>query len=100
MTSYLLVIPLIIAQAALGDLAPLIGQIGWPGVVLLIVVKWLQRLERAIDRSEHTNRGLSKALWMDLASRPYSSAYIKAEADRMITRMDATANKGKGGSED
>lgn len=80
----------LIAQfPASGDISSLITSFGWPGVVLLVVIRWLQRIEKACDRMEHSNRGLTKSLWTDLASRPYSSSFIKAEADRELAKIEA-----------
>lgn len=31
-------------------------------------------------------KGVSKALWLDLASRPEAAAFVKAEAKRMIEK--------------
>lgn len=56
-----------------------ITKVGWPGAVLWIVV-------RRLDSLEHAMKGVSKALWMDLASRPDAAPFVKAEAKRMIER--------------
>lgn len=91
----------------LENLGPLLPQAGFGGALLVIVIKWLNRVETFITtqfaameraaaaRAEETNhvmRGLSKALWMDLASRPYSEPFIKDEARRMVTKMDAESD--------
>ena len=69
-----------VAQVADVSFASIIAQVGWPGLVLWIVV-------RSLDRIEHTMKGLSKALWMDLASRPHADAFVKNEAKRMLSRL-------------
>ncbi len=67
--------------AQVSEYGPLISSIGFPGVVLLILVRWLERID-------HTLSGLSRALWCDLASRPGIDAYIKQEAKRMLAKLD------------
>lgn len=57
----------------------ILAKVGWPGAVLWIVV-------RRLDSLEHAMKGVSKALWMDLASRPDAAPFVKAEAKRMIDR--------------
>lgn len=84
---------LLVCLAQMPEMPAMIAQYGWPGIVLLVVIRWLQRIEKACDRMEHSNRGLTKSLWTDLASRPYSSNFIKAEADRELARMEATRGK-------
>ena len=68
--------------AQMADYAQIATQVGWPGLVLWLVV-------RALDRIEHSLKGLSKALWMDLASRNHGDPYIKSVAQREIDRMEA-----------
>ena len=63
------------------DVGTIITQVGWPGLVLWIVV-------RALDRIEHNLRGLSKAMWMDLAARPGADEFVKNEAKRMLRKLD------------
>lgn len=67
--------------AQVADYAPIVSSVGFPGVVLIILVRWLERMD-------HTLQGLSRALWCDLASRPGVDAYIKQEAKRMMTKID------------
>lgn len=69
-----------LAQLADVPIGSIIAQVGWPGLVLWIVV-------RSLDRIEHSVKGLSKALWMDLASRPHADDFVKNEAKRMLSRM-------------
>ena len=68
------------AQLEQIPISSIIAQVGWPGLVLWIVV-------RALDRIEHSLKGLSKALWMDLASRPHADEFVKQEARRMLAKM-------------
>lgn len=72
----------LLAQITSDNVLDTVTKIGWPGIVLLIVTRWLERIE-------HTVKGLSMALWMDLASRPHTDPYVKKTADREIARMEA-----------
>lgn len=67
------------AQLTSADGIDILAKVGWPGAVLWIVV-------RRLDSLEHAMKGVSKALWMDLASRPDAAPFVKAEARRMIDR--------------
>lgn len=72
-----------IVLAQLTDAGPLIAQFGFGGLLVWIVTVRL-------DRIEHTMRGLSKALWMDLAERS-GPGWIRDEAKRTLDNMDATS---------
>lgn len=76
-----------VAQAA--DYGTLIAQFGFGGAVLWILVKWMESITKWMERIDHTIRGLSKAMWMDLASRPSADAIIKKHAMEMVAQMDA-----------
>lgn len=73
-------ISLIWAQMADPQVAGLITSVGWPGLVVWIMT-------RHMDRMESTLKGLSKALWYDLATRDSSNDAIKAEAKKELQRM-------------
>ncbi len=75
-----------LAQIPGEQIIDLLAKVGWPGIVLLIVARGLERIE-------HTVRGLSMALWMDLASRPHSDPFIKQTAQKEIARMEAREKK-------
>lgn len=78
---------LILSQIS-GDLIlDLTAKIGWPGIVLVLV-------NQRIDRIEHTMKGLSMALWMDLASRPHADPFIHKTAQKEIARLEAQEKKG------
>lgn len=87
----------LIAQSEVANFTPILAQFGWPGLILLIIIKWLDRMERVVERGfenqAHVNRGLSKALWTDLAARPYSDAMIKAEAIRELAKIQVEAEE-------
>lgn len=76
----------LLAQVTYENSVGLVSQIGWPGLILYIVVTRL-------DRLEHTLKGLSKALWMDLASRPYTDIIIKDIARAEISKMESSGKK-------
>lgn len=93
----------ILSQMPGADYAALVPQLGFGGALLWIVTNWLRdirifivaRLETmdraSSDRHEmlnHTLRGLSKLIAMDLASRPYSEEITKSEAKRMLIRIE------------
>ncbi len=71
-----------ISESTAGGLPGLVVQFGFGGVVLLMV-------HRGMERIEHTLRGLSRALWMDLASRPYTDKIIRDQAHKIVAEMDA-----------
>lgn len=88
--------------AQVTDLGSVLPQVGFGGTLLVVIIRWLNRVEVFIttrldamertsaQRNEETNhviRGLSKAMWMDLASRPYSEPFIKEEAKRMLDKL-------------
>ena len=75
-----------ISESTAGGIPGLVVQFGFGGVVLLMVHKGLERIE-------HTLRGLSKALWMDLASRPYTDKIIRDQANKIVAEMDAERKK-------
>tara|TARA_R110000868_G_scaffold187831_2_gene430549 strand:- start:101 stop:349 length:249 start_codon:yes stop_codon:yes gene_type:complete len=75
-----------ISESTTGGIPGLVVQFGFGGVVLLMVHKGLERIE-------HTLRGLSKALWMDLASRPYTDKIIRDQANKIVAEMDAERKK-------
>lgn len=77
----------IVAQAT--EYGPIVAQYGFGGAVLWILVKWMESITKWMERIDHTLRGLSKAMWMDLASRPTADAIIQAHAKQMIAKMDA-----------
>lgn len=60
----------------------LLTKFGWPGVMLLIVMRGLERIE-------HTVRGLSMALWMELSTRRDADPFVRATAQREIAKMEA-----------
>lgn len=66
--------------AQISDYGPAIGQFGFGGVTLWIVNSRLTALE-------HTMKGLSKAMWMDLAQRS-GPGFIQEEARRMLAKME------------
>lgn len=72
----------IIAQIDAAWAADIATRVGWPGIVLWIVASKL-------DQMEHTMRGLSKALWMDLAQRSTADDFIRKESEKMLAKMEA-----------
>lgn len=81
----------LLAQAA--DYGPLVSQFGFGGALMWILVHRLDRYEdanaRRAERNDHILRGLSRALWVDLASRPYSDRPTKDQAKKILAEMDA-----------
>lgn len=93
-----------ICAQATAEYGPLVAQFGFGGAVLFILVrwldsvtKWMERIDNRMERSDHTMRGLSKALWMDLASRPNADSIIKEHAKQMVVRMDSAEREPKRG---
>lgn len=78
-----------IAQVA--EFGPLVSQFGFAGALLWILVRRLDRYEdlneRRAERFEHVLRGLSRALWIDLAARPYSDLATKEQARKILSEM-------------
>lgn len=72
---------------AVSGLAP-VAQMGFGGALLIIVVRWLTRVEAGLADVTHAMRGLSKAIWMDLAERAVPGSFIREEAKRTLQRMD------------
>lgn len=68
----------IVAQVA--EFGPLVSRLGFGGLLTWIV-------SVRLDRLEHTLKGLSKALWVDLAQRS-GPGFIQDEARRMLDKMD------------
>lgn len=79
----------LLAQISTDNVVDVLTKVGWPGVVLLLVMRGLERLERAMEKFDHTMKGLAMGLWMELASRPHADPFIKATAQREIAKMEA-----------
>lgn len=75
-----------LAQIATDGIMDIVTKVGWPGVVLLVVMRGLERIE-------HTVKGLSMALWMDLSSRPNADDFVKKTAAKEIAKMEAREKK-------
>lgn len=91
-------------------LSPILTNLGVGGVIIWILVNWLREhktdlaenarkhgeelkeiretLKTNGENVEHVIRGLSKAMWLDLAERPTSSPFVKEEAARMLRRAE------------
>lgn len=78
----------VISQLAI-DNVPMVAQLGFGGVLILVVLRGFDLIIRSLERIDHTMKGLGRAVWMDLASRPHADQYIRDEAHRVIERMDA-----------
>ncbi len=65
--------------AQVTEFGPLISQLGFGGLLTWIV-------SVRLDRLEHTLKGLSKAMWMDLAQRS-GPGFIQDEARRMLEKL-------------
>ncbi len=83
----------LIAQAA--DLATVAGpwaQMGFGGALLIIIIRWLQRIESVVSNRlegvEHAMRGLSKAIWLDLANRADAGSFVREEAKRSLQQAN------------
>lgn len=48
-----------------------------------------EAIREGFEAINHTIRGLSKAMWTDLANRSDPGSYIREEAKRTIERMNA-----------
>lgn len=79
----------LLAQVATDGFIEVFKTVGWPGVVLLFVMRGMERIERAMEQFAHSNKGLSMAIWMELASRPHADPFFKAAAQREINKMEA-----------
>lgn len=66
----------------INEYAPMVPQLGFGGLVLWIV-------SRGLERIEHVLRGLSIALWTDLAARPYSDQFIKEQARKILSDLES-----------
>lgn len=64
-------------------------QFGFGGALLIVITRFLDRMMDRLEALEHTMKGLSKALWMDLSCRPDASGFVREEAKRMLDRMEA-----------
>ena len=73
-----------------------LAQMGFGGALLVIVARFLDRMMDRLEALEHTMKGLSKALWMDLSCRPDASEFVRQESKRMLDRMEATENAASG----
>lgn len=69
-----------------------LAQMGFGGALLVIVARFLDRMMDRLEALEHTMKGLSKAMWMDLSCRPDASGFVRQEAKRMLERMEALEN--------
>ena len=69
-----------------------LAQMGFGGALLVIVARFLDRMMDRLEALEHTMKGLSKAMWMDLSCRPDASGFVQQEAKRMLERMEALEN--------
>ena len=69
-----------------------LAQMGFGGALLVIVARFLDRMMDRLEALEHTMKGLSKAMWMDLSCRPDASGFVRKEAQRMLERMEALEN--------
>lgn len=74
------------SDAAAAGIPALIAQFGFGGILVVVVM-------RGMERIEHTLKGLSRALWSDLASRPYSQPFVKEQAKKICAQMDADDEK-------
>lgn len=82
------------------EYGPLVAQFGFGGALLWIMVKWMESviklMERILvwmERTDHTLRGLSKALWMDLASRDCADRIVRDHAKQMVSRLEEDERK-------
>jgi len=66
--------------AQIAEVSELVAKVGWPGVVLWVVVTRL-------DRIEHAMKDFSAALWLDLASRPGSEDSLKQKAQERVAQL-------------
>ena len=69
---------------------PIFMQFVFVLTMVWIVLRGQERMEAAQHTTDHVLRGLSRALWVDLASRPYSDAATKVQARKIIAEMDAS----------
>lgn len=77
-----------IAQVAT-DYGPLVAQYGFGGVLIVVVLRGFDMIVRALERVEHTMKGLGMAIWTDLASRPHVDQVTKNRANSAIAKMEA-----------
>lgn len=70
-------------------------QFTFGGALLVIISKFLDRMMDRLESLEHTMKGLSKALWMDLSVRPDATEFVRQESRRMLDKMEA-AESGNG----
>ncbi len=84
----------VIAQVAANivaqmDTATLLPQFGFGGLVVWVVVSWLKKIEVSLENLNHTVRGLSKAIYLDLAERAQPGSFVREEAKRMVEKEKA-----------
>lgn len=75
-----------LAQAA--DYGPLVAQFGFGGATLWILVKWMDSITTWMGRIDHALRSLSKAMWMDLASRESADKFVRDHARQMVSQLE------------
>lgn len=68
------------------DYTTLVPQLGFGGVTIWIVVRWLSKMEQSLENLNHTMRGLSKAIYLDLAERATPGSFVREEAKRMVEK--------------
>lgn len=71
----------------LAGVTPMV-QMGFGGALLVVVVRWLSRVEAGLQNVEHAMRSLSKAIWMDLSERAAPGSFVREEAKRTLKRME------------
>lgn len=75
-----------IAQITTDNVVDIVAKIGWPGVILIL-------LSRGLDRLDHTVKGLSMALWMDLSTRHGADPFVRETARKEIAKLEARQAK-------
>jgi hypothetical protein len=57
--------------------------------VAWLIVRGQERAERNQLTTDHILRGLSRAMWFDLANRPNADTFVKLQANKILSEMDA-----------
>lgn len=82
-----------IVVAQITDVPPWISQLGFGGIIVWVVLSGINRIDSRLERMEHTQRGLSSALWADLAARSPEGSFIYEQAKKMLSKMENSGGK-------
>lgn len=88
------ILPAILAvetvAAQIIDVPQFVSQLGFGGIIVWVVLAGINRIDSRLERMEHTQRGLSSALWADLAARSPEDSFIYKQATKMLAKIEST----------